>query len=195
MSDDEPDGSADSIDHAFLRDMTRTPMAADEWQRLVDDHAAFLDSFEYRRSGSWQVLIVSGLPLAVWLGETGSAGKQLNANLANLCGLSLEWACIPCAALPGVMAEGVSFRGAELSHSLLTDAALDRTDFSLARLEHADFSRASLRGASFAKALLIHTDFENCDLRGADFRGAKFTKTRWGGARIEGALGLPCSPD
>jgi hypothetical protein len=195
MSDDQQDEPEAGIDHAFLRDMTRTPMTADAWQQLVDGHAEFLDSCQSTRWGTWQVLVVSGLPLAVWLGETGSAGKQLNANLANLCGLSLEWACIPCAGLPGVMAEGVRFRGAELGYSLLTDAALDQADFSLARLEHTDFSRASLRGASFAKALLIRTDFENCDLRGADFRGATFADARFGGARIEGALGLPAPRD
>ncbi|MFV8749696.1 pentapeptide repeat-containing protein [Nannocystaceae bacterium ST9] len=181
------------IDHAFLRSMTQSPMSAEDWRRCLDEHAAFLDSCQYARWGSWQVLSVSGLPLAVWDGTTGSEGKQINLNFANLTGLSLEWACIPCAGLPGVMAEGVCFRGAELSRSLLTDAALDGADFSLARLDHVDFSRASLRGANFKKAIVSDADFENCDLRGADFRGAKFARTRLVGANTEGALGLPAS--
>jgi len=192
--DDEPEDDAEDdggIDHAFLRSMTQAPMSADDWKRCVADHAVFLDSCENIRWGRWQVLSVSGLPLAIWQGGSASAGKQLNLNFANLGGLSLEWACLPCAALAGVMAEGVCFRGAELRNSLLTDAALDRADFSLARLERTDFSRASLRGAKFCKAVLDHTDFENCDLREADFRGAKLREVSFVGARLEGALGLP----
>jgi hypothetical protein len=187
---DEPDGST-TIDHAMLRTLTRTPMSLTEWKERLAAHATFLDASAGASWGRWQVLVVSGLPLAVWDGPSADAGTQLNLNLGNLCGLPLEWACLPRAGLPGVMAAGQSFRGAELGRSLLADAMLDGADFSLARLEQADLSRASLRGACFRKAILRGADFENCDLRHADFRGAQLRDARWGGALTEGALGLP----
>lgn len=192
---DEPETSDDpapsTIDHALLRSLTQTPMPLEEWKAHVRAHAAFLDGCAGQSWGRWQVLSVSGLPLAVWNGPSSETGTQLNLNLANLRGLPLEWACLACAAFPGVNAAGQSFRGAELGRVLLTDAMLDDADFSLARLEHADLSRASLRRASFRKAILTDADFERCDLRGADFRGARLRGARFPGALTEGALGLP----
>lgn len=187
----EPEPEPTTIDHDFLRSLARAPMPLAEWQDHLRAHAEFLDGCAGSSWGSWQVLSVSGLPLAVWMGPSSEAGKQLNLNLANLCGLPLAWACLACAAFPGVLAAGQSFRGAELGRALLTDAMLDDSDFSLARLERADLSRASLRRASFRKAILTDTDFERCDLRGADFRGAQLRGARFDGALTEGALGLP----
>jgi hypothetical protein len=196
---DEPDDpeapeapEPSTIDHAFLRSMTRTPMPLDEWQAHLRAHAEFLDGSPTAvHAGAWMVLSVSGLPLAVWNGPSCEAGTQLNLNLANLQGLPLEWACLACAGMPGVMAEGQSFRGVDLTCALLTDALLDGADFSLARLERADLSRASLRRASFRKAILTGTDFERCDLRDADLRGAQLRGARFDGALTEGARGLP----
>jgi hypothetical protein len=181
------------IDRGAIDQLRQSPITADVWRSIVRDHEEFVATAKPNIFGKWQVLEVSGLPLAVWGGETSARGKQLNLNLGNLTGLDLSWAALPFAALPGVLAEGVVFRGATLSSSLLTDARLDRADFSITKCERTDFSRSSLRGASFKKALLIDTDFENCDLEGADFRGARVKGARFAGAQIENAIGLTLS--
>lgn len=179
------------IDRALLDSLRRPPMSRDEWQQALDEHAEFVRDVKPAWGSGFEVLDVSGLPLAVWRGRPSSAGKQLNLNLADLRGLPLEWANLACAAFPGVNAEGQSFRGATLTYALLTDARLDGADFSLARVGDADFSRASLRGASFRKAIVTDADFEGCDLTGADFRGAtRLERARFKDALLDGALGL-----
>jgi uncharacterized protein YjbI with pentapeptide repeats len=178
------------IDRGAVEQLRQPPITAAAWRSIVRDHDEFVATAKPGIFGKWQVLEVAGLPLAVWGGETSKQGKQLNLNLGNLTGLDLSWAPLPFAALPGVFAEGIVFRGATLSSSLLTDARLDRADFSMTKCERADFSRSSLRGASFKKALLIDTDFEDCDLEGADFRGARVKGARLVGAKIEKAIGL-----
>lgn len=181
-----------TIDREMIAALTRPPMSREAWEQALLDHAEFVRDVKPAWGSKFEVLSVSGLPLAVWKGRPSEAGKQLNLNFADLRGLPLEWANLACAAFPGAMAEGQSFRGATLTYALLTDARLDRADFSLAKVGDADFSRSSLRGACFRKAIVTDTDFEGCDLTGADFRGAtRLERARFKGATLDGALGLP----
>lgn len=183
------------IDRALIASLRRPPMSPAEWEQALEDHAEFVRDIKPGWGSGFEILEVSGLPLAVWRGNQSSVGKQLNLNLADLRGLPLEWKNLACAAFPGANAEGQSFRGATLTYALLTDASLDRADFSLARVGDVDFSRASLRGASFRKAVVTDADFEGCDLTGADFRGAtRLERVRLKDAILGGALGLEDLP-
>jgi len=165
-------------------------LARQEWKRLLRGHRRFVASIGHT-PGDWQVLVASDLPLAIWSGPADTEGEQLNLKLANLSGLDLSFANLSVAALVGAVAEGVTFRGADLDHSLLTDAFLDGADFSIANLNCADLSRASLRGASFQKAVLTGADFENCDLAGADFTGASMLGASFVGAELGDVVGFP----
>lgn len=180
------------IDRELLARLTRPPMTREEWQAALDAHDEFVRAAAPGWGSGFQVLTVSGLPLAVWRGRPTSAGKQINLNFADLRGLPLERANLACAAFPGAIAEGQSFRGATLTYALFSDARLDGADFSLARVGDCDFSRSSLRGAIFRKAHVTDADFEDCDLTGADFRGAsRLDRLKLKGAKLDGALGLP----
>lgn len=186
-----------TIDAALLASLAkgREPMTPEAWAAALAEHEVFVRRARPGWGNGWQVLDVSGLPLAVWQGVTADRGKQLNLNLANLTGLTLDFAHLEAAAMPGAWAKQVSFRGANLRLALLTDAQLEGCDFSMARLDSADFSRASLRGASFRKAIVTDTDFEGADLRDCDFTGASFKRPKLKGAKLDGARGLPREPD
>ncbi|MFT3711381.1 MAG: pentapeptide repeat-containing protein [Archangium sp.] len=181
------------MDPELLAKLTagRPTMSAEEWANALAEHETFVRHVRPGWGQRWQVLEVAGLPLAVWEGRTSEHGKQLNLNLGNLTGLTLDFAHLEAAAMPGVMAVGVSFRQANLRLALLTDARLDGCDLSMSRLDMTDFSRASLRGANFKKAVVTDTDFENADLRDCDFTGASFKKPKLKGAKLDGAKGLP----
>lgn len=181
-----------AIDRELIARLTRPPMSREAWEAALLAHAEFVRAVRPGWGSGFELLSVSGLPLAVWKGGQAESGQQLNLNFADLRGLPMEWANLACAAFPGALAEGQSFRGATLSYSLLCDARLDGADFSMARLGDADFSRASLRGACFRKAIVTDADFEGCDLTGADFRGAsRLERVKLAGARLDGARGLP----
>ena len=181
------------IDTELIRRLLqdRKPLNRQEWKQHLRAHQRFVRSCPYR--GRWQVLVASGLPLAVWSGPKVEEGKQLHLTMENLTELDLSFAEIPLAALVPVLAEGVCFRGADLSDSVLTDSLLDGADFSIANLESTDFSRASLRGANFRRAILYYTDFQDCDLTGADFTGALMEDVSFLDARLDGTIGLPPS--
>ena len=184
-------GHTSGIEPDTIARLRGPPLAAEAWSELLAEHEVFVRHARPGWGNRWQVLEVSGLPLAVWDGVQSDQGKQLNLNLGNLTGLTLDFAHLEAAAMPGVLAEHVSFRGAILRIALLTDARLDGADFSMARLDMADFSRSSLRGACFKKAVVTDSDFENCDLTGADFTGASFKNPKFSGAKLEGVKGLP----
>lgn len=177
------------IEPDLLTRLTGEPMSADAWRAALTEHETFVRAAS-PRSNHWQVLEVAGLPLAVWTGGGHEHGKQLNLNLGNLSGLVLDGAGLEAAAMPGVLAEKVSFRGAALRFALLTDARLDDADFSGATLDGADFSRASLRNVNFRNAVGAEVDFENCDLRGADFTNAAIHRPKLKGAKLDGVRGL-----
>lgn len=178
------------IDPELLGRLRGAPLGAEEWRTALAEHEKFVRATRPGASSRWQVLDVSGLPLAVWTGGSSERGKQLNLNLGNLSGLALDAANLTAAALPGVFAENVSFRGATLRLALLSDARLDGADFTGADLDLADFSRSSLRNASFRSVTGTETDFENCDLRGADFTGSQLLRPKLTGARLEDVKGL-----
>lgn len=181
-----------TIDKEWVARLTRPPMSRDEWELALAAHAEFVREVKPSWGSGYQLLSVSGLPLAVWRGRQSEVGTPLNISFADLRGLPLEWANLVCVALPGVIAEGQSFRGASLGYALMTDARLDGADFSLVKAGDADFSRSSLRGASFRKAMITDADFEDCDLTGADFRGAtRLDRIKLKGAKLDGVLGLP----
>lgn len=177
------------IEPDFLARLTGAPMSEDEWRAALAAHETFARAASPRKN-HWQVLEVAGLPLAVWTGGGAEDGTQLNLNLGNLTGLVLDGAHLDAAAMPGVLAEQVSFRGAALRFALLTDARLTGADFSGATLDGADFSRASLRDVNFRNAVGADVDFENCDLRGADFTNAAIHRPKLKGAQLDGVKGL-----
>jgi uncharacterized protein YjbI with pentapeptide repeats len=181
-----------TIDRELIARLTQPPMSREDWEAALLAHAEFVRDVKPGWGSRFELLSVSGLPLAVWTGRPSEVGKQLNLNFADLRGLPLEFANLACAAVPGALAEGQSFRGATLTYALLTDARLDGADFSLTKAGDVDFSRASLRGASFRKAVITDADFEDCDLTGADFRGAsRLDRIKLKGARLDGVRGLP----
>ena len=175
----------------LIAQLTRPPMTPDAWADALLDHADFVRAAAPAWGSKFTVLEASGLPMAVFQGRQVDAGRQLNVSMADLRGLPCEFANLVCAAFPGCVAEGVSFRGATLTYACFTDARLDGADFSLAKAGDADFSRSSLRGASFRKAVITDADFEGADLTGADFRGAKrLDRLKLAGAVLDGVRGL-----
>ncbi|MDP1915476.1 MAG: pentapeptide repeat-containing protein [Myxococcales bacterium] len=186
------------IDPDLLTRLTGAPMSADAWRAALTAHETFVRAASPREN-HWQVLEVAGLPLAMWTGGGTEHGTQLNLKFGNLTGLILDGAQLDAAAMPGVLAEQVGFRGATLRFALLTDARLTGADFSGATLDGADFSRASLRNVNFSNAVGADVDFENCDLRGADFTNAAMQRPKLKGAQLDGVKGLAveevCTPE
>jgi uncharacterized protein YjbI with pentapeptide repeats len=96
--------------------------------------------------------------------------------------------------LYGANCERASFRAAIACEAVFVDATLRKTVFTAADCRDADFRRASLEGAKFESDPA--KKFPGADLRGADFRdaelaGATFADASVGGARFEGANGIP----
>lgn len=177
-----------SLDPALVAKLTGAPLTAEAWRALLERHERFVRRTRPGSGNAWQVLDVSGLPLALWQGAQSE--DQLNLKFGNLTGLSLDGARLIAAAMPGVLAENVSFRGASLRLALVTDARLDGANFEGAELDLADFSRSSLRNANLRGVTGTETDFENCDLTGADFTGAELLRPKLGGAKLDGVKGL-----
>jgi hypothetical protein len=87
-----------------------------------------------------------------------------------------------------------SFRAAILHETVFVDAPLNKTVFTASDCQGADFRRAQLQNATFAND--PEKDWPGADLRGADFResalqGAAFADAKIGGAKFEGATGIP----
>lgn len=176
------------MDSKLMAQLTGAPISPEAWKDQLVRHARFVKEARPSAGSSWQVLDVSGMPLALWQGY--STDDQLNLKFGNLTGLTLDDACLIAAAMPGVLAEKVSFRRAKLRLSLFTDARLDGANFEDAELDLADFSRASLRNVNFRGVTGTETDFENCDLSGADFTGSDLLRPKLSGAKLDGVKGL-----
>ena len=71
------------------------------------------------------------------------------------------------------MSYQVSFKGADLSLTNLTDTQVEGVFFHNANLQKADFSRANLQDAIFRMANLSDAVLISANLRGTDFRGVK----------------------
>lgn len=179
------------MDRELISTLTEAPMPVEQWRALLTKHEQFVRRTRPSSGSSWQVIDVSGLPLALWNG--GQDDDQLNLRFGNLAGLSLDGALLIAAGLAGVAADNVSFRGARLKLALLADARLDGANFEGAELDLADFSRASLRGANLRNVTGSETDFENCDLTGADFTGSELLRPKLRGAVLDGVKGLRAS--
>lgn len=175
------------LDPRLVASLTGPPLEPDAWHALLARHQVFIRRTRPGASQRWQVVEVAGLPLAIW---PGGGDDQLNLKFGNLTGLALDGARLIAAAMPGVLAENVSFRAANLRLALLTDARLDGASFEGAELDLADFSRSSLRGAILRGTTGSETDFEDCDLRGADFTGAQLLRPKFRGALLDGVTGL-----
>lgn len=177
-----------SLDASLLASLTQPPLSAEAWRALLERHESFVRQTRPSAATRWQVLDVAGLPLALWTGA--QSDDQLNLKFGNLTGLTLDGARLVAAAMPGVLAEQVSFRRATLRLALLTDARLDGACFEDAELDLADFSRSSLRGANLRGVTGTEVDFEGCDLSGADFTGAQLLRPKLAGARLDEVKGL-----
>lgn len=96
--------------------------------------------------------------------------------------------------LYGSNCERASFRAAVLRGTVFVDATLKKTVFTAADCRGADFRRASLDGAKFEndpEKVLPGADLRGADFRGAALEGAAFADARVGGAKFEGATGIP----
>ena len=96
--------------------------------------------------------------------------------------------------LYGANCERASFRAAILRETAFVDAPLNKTVFTAADCRDADFRRAKLQDATFAND--PEKEWPGADLQGADFRGATldrsaFADAKVGGAKFEGATGIP----
>ena len=56
------------MDTDFLKQMTGAPMTPEAWKEQLDRHARFVKEARPSAGSSWQVLDVSGMPLAMWQG-------------------------------------------------------------------------------------------------------------------------------
>lgn len=173
------------LDHPKLRRLNgQRPLSAAQWEKLAVKHLQFLQAGG--AGGGWQVLILKGLPVGLYLGTDVKAGRQANwehCTLAPDCRTAGRQ--LPFANACGCAAPGQSFAGSDLSYALWADADLQGADFSGCNLLQADFSRADLRRASFRQSDLRGADFENADLREADFTGARLEGARFPGAVLK----------
>ncbi|MBC6466818.1 pentapeptide repeat-containing protein [Actinomadura alba] len=152
----------------MVRDMALAsdPVTQDELNDLAAGHRRWLETGG--GGGTWQVLKVGSLPLAIYNGPSGAEGTRAELRYrrfekgADLRGLVLSWAD-----LTGLVGEWIDLRGADLRNATVTDAQLRGAQLSGADLSGADFSRADLSGADLMGADLTGTDFENTDLTDA----------------------------
>lgn len=163
------------------------PISKAVFEEKLEEHHRFLR--EGGAGGTWKILQVEGLVVAVYQNKRSTKAEQLSIEYSALAfGINFVELTLPflnaCAAyLPGLDATK-----AVLPFSLFTDCSLEKAIFHKADLQGVDFSRANLQGVDFRNANLSKVDFENCDLRGADFRGARIVGARFPGAQLEGVL-------
>ncbi len=159
------------------------PVSDDEWQDLLDAHAAFLDAGG--DGGSWTLLSVSGLPMCMYQGPEVEDGEQAVLRLKRIEGRDGAGASLGYADFSGTYAPNINLSGATLTGSVLTDAIFDGANFEGATLHSVDFSGSRLRGANFRDADCTGADFEGADLTGANFTGATLDETRFPGATLD----------
>ncbi|TDC89586.1 pentapeptide repeat-containing protein [Actinomadura sp. 7K507] len=141
-------------------------VTVDELNGIVAGHGRWLASGG--GGGSWQVLTVGALPLAVYRGPSGTDGEQ--AELRNRrfeTGTDLRGLNLACADLTALVGESIDLRGADLRDATVTDSQLRGARLSGADLRGTDFSRADLSGADLTGAKLAGTDFQGTDLTDA----------------------------
>jgi uncharacterized protein YjbI with pentapeptide repeats len=104
-----------------------------------------------------------------------------------------EWAVdLSRADLYGAMCDRASFKAVVARETVFVDAELRKAVFTGADCRNADFRRAKLDEAKFeTDQKFPGADCRNADFRSAKLDGAKFGGAQIGGAKFEGAEGIP----
>lgn len=175
-------GSERDMDLEFIENMDDEETEADgfDLMAMIEEHGKFLRSGG--ANGSWTLLSVSGLPLNIYQGSSGSEGTQLVLRLKKIPDQTgLKGKDLRFADFSGCMAKEVDFSQANLEGSVATDSIFTGSLFSGANLKKVDFSGSNLQNCDFSGADLRRADFENADCTGCDFRNAKLNQARFPG--------------
>ncbi|KAB2339803.1 pentapeptide repeat-containing protein [Actinomadura rudentiformis] len=197
-----PEYEEDKLDPERIRAMAEAgdPLTRGELVELAQEHARWLATGGNEAAGrgwTWQVLIVAGLPVALYNGPEGDDGIQATIRSESIeTGTDLRGFVLPFADLTAIFGEKLDLSNADLRGATITDAHLPNVSLRNADLSYADLSRSNLRGADLTGAKLIGTDLENtdltdADLTNADLTGAKVPGTFFIGTRLDGAKGVP----
>jgi len=177
------------IDNDDIRSLCirRDFMPEDELKNALEKHKLFLDNGG--RNGVWTRLEAAGLPLNLYSAKVAE-GEQLKLMLKKINPETLlfEEKDIEAANLSGAYFEKVSFKGAKLNNSLITDSILTYANFENAELIGTDFTNADLRHANFKGANLSKADFEIANCKGADFTGAILDGASFKGATLKDVI-------
>jgi len=146
-----------------------------------------------RRPSVWiglaALLVIIGIGLAVWLGQSGE--EPLKPELVKVADCTKP--AMDGVSWSGCDKTGASLPRARLRGSNLIRVRLDGADLTGADFTYANLSRASLRGASLRQAAFVGSNLDKADLTGADLTGADLryatlTGALLDGARLEGAV-------
>lgn len=170
-----------------LKAYNNIPLSSTDMNKIIEKHHQFLNTGG--EGGAWQVLIVGGRTFGMYKNKLHDKGQQATLDLQHInAGINTQSLNLPYASWCGCYAKGQNFSKAILTGSLMTDAQLEKTDFSDAILKNVDFSRANLSHANFSNADLRGADFENCILTQANFKGALLDGSQFKGALFNGVI-------
>ncbi|WMX17248.1 MULTISPECIES: pentapeptide repeat-containing protein [unclassified Aureispira] len=175
------------MDAVLIRNMasSATPFTSEEVQKMLEAHDQFIQSGG--SGGRFERLQLSGIPMNIYMGKKGTEGKQFEVRMKQFSPeTSLENVQLTYSDFAGAIAEEVNFQGANLNHSLLTDAFLAGANFDNCSAVGTDFTGADLTGASFVNADLRNADFEICNCTGVDFTGANLEGALFKGTTLDG---------
>lgn len=130
------------------------------------------------------LLVLVGIGLAVWFGQSGQSGIQvsLSAKAQNcdmLAAAGVAWS--------GCNKVNANLRGTILKNAVMTRARFERADLTAADLAYANLDAANLRGANLRGAVLKGASLAQADLTGADLSGADLSFSVLKGAILDGA--------
>lgn len=92
--------------------------------------------------------------------------------------------------LPGVDADGLSFKSSDFGAMHARDSTMTNCDFEGSDFSQAEFWNCDLSGTSFINACLLQSDLSGATLAGVDFTGADFTGVRLFHTDLRGVIGL-----
>ena len=151
---------------------------------IIQQHLLFLQNGG--AGGQWKTIHIKGIVIALYFGDEIKIGKQANFELKQIPKtIDLQNVILSFSNFCSSLINGVNFKNADLSYSVLTDVEGKKVNFSGTQLAYTDFTRANLEGANFKNANLIGADFENCNLTGANFKGANLRQARFPGAVLK----------
>jgi uncharacterized protein YjbI with pentapeptide repeats len=118
--------------------------------------------------------------------------KNEKLDRADLRGIDLSKASMPCAALSradleGANLEGAVLRKASLKNASLREAYLIGSDLQEANLENADLEGAKLDRANLSRANLARANLDGASLAGANLSGALLSFAQVSAANLTGA--------